>query len=86
MEFETLMEDVLTVDGVKVHLSETWVSSRLQVFWMCEVVNRVHRLLHEEKALEERELFFTDSPSSTETKWSLPSTPTKLMKKSGDRT
>ena len=91
-EFESLMEDVLAADGGKVHLSETWAASRLQVFWMCEVVNRIRRLRREEKALAEREVFFADSPSllsspsSTETEWSLPSTPTRPPKKVGPPT
>ena len=91
-EFESLMEDVLAVDRVKVHLSETWATSRLQVFWMCEVVNWIRCLCREEKALAEQEVFFADSPStlssplSTETEWSLPSTPTRLQKKLGPPT
>ena len=87
-EFESLMEEVLAADGVKLHLSETWAACRLQVFWMCKVVNWIRRLRREEKALAEREVFFADSlstlssPSSTETEWSLPSTPTKPRRKS----
>ena len=91
-EFESLMEDVLATDGVKVHLSEMWATSCLQVFWMCEVVNQIHCLRREEKALTEWEVFFVDTPStllsplSTETEWSLPSTPTRPQKKWGPPT